>query len=70
MLPSYYHPHMPLILSLPGDRLLGPASACLLPVPEPSVGPTKYKASLIPAASSLLGQGVAQDTFRAAFGGP
>lgn len=70
MLPSCYHLHMPFILPHTGDPLFGPAWPCLLPVPEPSVGPAKQKASLIPAASSLLLQEIAQDNFKLAFGAP
>lgn len=72
MLPSYYHPYMPFVLPHTGDPLFGPAWPCLLPVPEPSVGPAKHKASLIPATSSLLLQEIAQDNFTShlAFGAP
>lgn len=70
ILPSYYHCHMLLILPPKGDLLLGLAGACLLPVLEPSVEPAKHKASSVPAASSLLGQEVAQDNFNPAFGAP
>lgn len=61
---------MPLMLPPKGDLLLGLAWACLLPVLEPSVEPTKHKASLVPAASSLLGQEVALDNFNPALGAP
>lgn len=70
MLPPHYRPHMPLMLPPTGDLLLGPAWTCLLPVPEPSIGSTKHKASLVLAASSLLGHKVAQDNYSPASGAP
>lgn len=59
---------MPLILPHTGDLLFRPAWACL--PPGLSAEPAEHKASLIRAASSLLGQEMAQDNFSLDFGVP